>query len=141
MSSGNANVVETQDDSQFITNLVDSESLPSSSDEDPWEEDCRDEISSESPGSSHHHRGKSLVLNYVAGYCVRKSRSARHMITREIETNGPNSWIHVMSRNQSLTVPSKEAAFQCIKSEKCFERFHGVGLKVKDPFNRLSSLI
>lgn len=63
------------------------------------------------------------------------------MITREIETNGPNSWIHVMSRNQSLTVPSKEAAFQCIKSEKCFERFHGVGLKVKDPFNRLSSLI
>ena len=38
---------------------------------DPWEEDCRDEISSESPGSSHHHRGKSLVLNYVAGKNIR----------------------------------------------------------------------
>ena len=73
---------------------------------------------------------------------MKKVRSARDMVSkRESNLHDEHSWINQLSIKNALTVPDKKAAFQIIKSDQLFEKFHGKLLQTRDPFNRLTAII
>jgi len=130
---------DIEDEERFVTQVHEIEDTSESSEN----EDPRDEILSTSPGSSFHEKAKSGVLNYIAGWCVKKcKRSKRSHLTHKDETVliKEHSWIKKMSKDSRLTLPSKQVMFQTNKCEQIFLRYHKHEIVRRDPFS-LTSLI